>query len=112
MIPESEWKWFGYPMHFICGRKCIFHLGTQVGQYVISTVAEYYDYEGKRQPVGLNRWGETYVFRITGTQECGCPQPAGNEIDGLGYGEHDSCTVMNDGHLAMCRKYAQMTETG
>lgn len=41
MIPSSEWKWFGNAGHFICGHYCRFHLCTQVGEYLISTIGEY-----------------------------------------------------------------------
>lgn len=40
MIAESKWKWFGLPGHFICSQWCRFHLCTQVGQYLISTVGQ------------------------------------------------------------------------
>jgi len=39
-IPQSEWKWFGNAGHFICSRDCQFHLCTQVGKFLISTVGE------------------------------------------------------------------------
>jgi hypothetical protein len=41
MIPAREWKWFGHAGHFVCGNKCRFHLCTQVGRYLVSTVGEY-----------------------------------------------------------------------
>ena len=47
MIPSKEskyensnWKWFGLPGHFICGDKCRFHLCTQVGNYLVSTIGQ------------------------------------------------------------------------
>jgi hypothetical protein len=40
-IPVHNWKWFGSAAHFICGRWCRFHLATQVGRYLISTVGEF-----------------------------------------------------------------------
>ena len=33
-------KWFGSPGHFICSFDCRFHLCTQVGDYLVSTVGE------------------------------------------------------------------------
>lgn len=38
--PQSTWRWFGSPGHFICGKQCRFHLCTLVGGYLISTVGE------------------------------------------------------------------------
>lgn len=39
-IEASEWQWFGHAAHFICSDKCRFHLATQVGKYLVSTVGE------------------------------------------------------------------------
>lgn len=41
MIPHAEWRWFGDVGHFICGQWCRFHLCTQVGDYLVSTVGRY-----------------------------------------------------------------------
>lgn len=30
--------WCGFAIHFICGRRCAFHLGTIVNGYAVSTV--------------------------------------------------------------------------
>lgn len=40
MIPESEWKWYGDAAHFICGSQCEFHLATQIGTRIVSTVGK------------------------------------------------------------------------
>jgi hypothetical protein len=37
----SEWRWFGHAAHFICGQDCRFHLATQIGPWLVSTVGEY-----------------------------------------------------------------------
>ena len=36
----KNWKWFGHAAHFSCGSRCQFHLATQVGKYLVSTVGE------------------------------------------------------------------------
>lgn len=41
-IERGEWQWFGNAGHFICGNDCRFHLFTRVGDYLISTVGEYW----------------------------------------------------------------------
>ncbi len=94
MIPESEWRWFGSPGHFICSQKCRFHLCTQVGAVLVSTVGELLFGEGAREilaksrgfmlegkgdareadymqkigyeDVGYGRKYETMAFRLTG----------------------------------------------
>jgi len=35
-------RWFGNAGHFICGHWCRFHLTTQVGPWLVSTVGEYW----------------------------------------------------------------------
>jgi hypothetical protein len=42
VIPQADWKWFGHAGHLIVGRWCRFHLATQVGTYLVSTVGEYW----------------------------------------------------------------------
>lgn len=39
-MSKSEWKWFGNAGHFICGHDCRFHLCTQVGEWLVSTVGQ------------------------------------------------------------------------
>ena len=48
-VDASKWKWFGHAGHFICGTHCRFHLCTQVGKYLISTVGEYWPERGSRE---------------------------------------------------------------
>lgn len=38
----NDWKWFGTAAHLCVGHWCRFHLATQVGQYLVSTVGEYW----------------------------------------------------------------------
>lgn len=48
-IDESKWKWFGNAAHFICGNSCRFHMATQVGKYLISTVGEMWSERAVRE---------------------------------------------------------------
>ena len=41
MIEEKDWKWYGDTGHFICSFWCRFHMLTEIGDYMISTVGEY-----------------------------------------------------------------------
>lgn len=94
MIPESEWRWFGAPGHLIVAIDCRFHLCTQIGDVLVSTVGEYIPDESARdihchvhgitlegrgdarfadymrkvgfQEIGYGRTYETMVFRTTG----------------------------------------------
>lgn len=109
MIPESEWRWFGAPLHYICGSRCVFHLGTRIGNYVISTVGDFRP-DGPYKPrdtIGYQREFETMVFRVLGDHgDCVCPQIDGSEIDSYTYPMGSECDAVNAGHLAMCHKWA------
>lgn len=48
-INESEWKWFGNAGHLCVGQWCRFHLCTQVGKYLVSTVGEYWPERSVRE---------------------------------------------------------------
>jgi hypothetical protein len=41
--------WFGNVGHFICGHLCRFHMTTQVGKYLVSTVGEMWPDRGSRE---------------------------------------------------------------
>lgn len=92
--PEAEWRWFGCAGHLIVARWCQFHLCTQVGEFLVSTVGEYVPDETVREilastrgvvlegqgdarladymrklgyeQIGYGRTYETLVFRTTG----------------------------------------------
>jgi hypothetical protein len=94
VIPKSEWKWFGNAGHFICADFCRFHLCTQVGDYLISSVGQYVPDAGVREinaqvrgvelegrgdarlrdymnkfgfeEIGCDRLFETMVFKVSG----------------------------------------------
>jgi hypothetical protein len=125
MIEPRKWKWFGNHGHFICGRWCRFHLATQVGKYLVSTVGEYVHprhsggsevAESKwlsenwpGEDIGCNRKYETMVFyagepcKMKGCG-CGLPQIQGLELDCKGYNNAGDAAA---GHLALCRKWSR-----
>lgn len=41
-VPEKDWKWFGNAGHLCVGHDCRFHLTTQIGDFLVSTVGEYW----------------------------------------------------------------------
>lgn len=126
MVPHKDWRWFGFSGHLIVGRWCRFHLATQVGQYLVSTVGQYVhprhggDSEQgdaawlKDNPngeeIGYDRTYETMVFH-TGepckTDGCGCGMPVPDdwgELDSQGYNNPGDATR---GHLVMCETWAK-----
>lgn len=54
-MKNPQWKWFGDPGHFICAFDCRFHLCTQVGKYLVSTVGKYFPDEPTREIIAKSR---------------------------------------------------------
>ena len=126
MIPREQWKWFGNPGHFICAQWCRFHLCTQVGRVLVSTVGEFVHPRHSRgterddknwwvsnwpgEDVGCDRTYETTVFRVFGRVcdredcQCGTPVLEGCEIDFGGYNLRGDAAK---GHLELCLKWAK-----
>ena len=105
MIPQSEWKWFGYAMHFCASSSCRFRMGTLVGKHIISTVGDML-LDNKVVEVGCDRKYETMVFEREYDCTCGCGLAChnGSELEMRGYNDAKSAT---QGHLEMCQKYAE-----
>ena len=127
--PTQEWKWFGLSGHCIIGRWCRFHLATQVGPWLISTIGLYVhpqDSMGNEQDeakylidnpdgetLGHERHYETMVFlagKPCETKRCGGGMPAigGNELFAKGYENAGDATR---GHLAACKMFAKRGKT-
>jgi hypothetical protein len=109
---SAQRNYFGNAAHFIGADDCHFHIATQIGEYLISTVGEYrplketggYLYGREPVEIGINRKYETMVFRAAGPCQCGCgmPEHSGSEIDFSGYNTRAEANV---GHEALCAKY-------
>jgi len=117
-IPESKWKWFGHAGHLIVAADCQFHLCTQVGQFVISTVGDYRPHRKRKgdnlpepEQVGYDRLYETYVFRTDHHKPCtcGCGMPSVDysEIDSLWA---NTATDARDNHITLCNKYSRQDD--
>lgn len=129
LYPRESWVWNGMVGHFICGQWCRFHLATEVGPWLISTVGLYVhprhsggreDAESKYlrenpfgEDIGLNRKFETMVFRAgrkcnNGTCDCGLAIP--NEMTKLDFDGYNTPGAANAGHLAMCEKWSRISK--
>ncbi len=134
--PESEWRWFGHAGHLIVGNNCRFHLCTQVGAFLVSTVGEYVPDETSReihcqvrgivlegrgdyrladymqkvgfQEIGYGRTYQTMVFRVRDV----CHAPGcGCGLPTLDSSDLDmrgyrTAGAATLGHLELCRQYA------
>lgn len=109
-IVASKWKWYGHAAHFIAADNCLFHMTTVIGDYIISTIGDYYpknERSSNPTQIGLDRLYETYVFIDTKrrcSEKCKCPLADGGEIDALH--ANDRVTA-NANHTKLCRKYAK-----
>lgn len=104
----ENWKWFGRAAHFCDAARCIFHLNTSVGRYLISTVGAL-KIDGKMEKINRDSYYETMVFPTTGEVcPCGCGHP--------GY-EHvvkqeirtNSDAEATAAHYEMCRKWDKIS---
>jgi len=101
----------GCPGHFIAVSSCRWRRHTQVGNYRVSSVGDYFP-NGKRDTIGAgtDAFFETMVFETTGKQDkdnegCGCRQvKKWNEIDAQRYA---TAGEAQKGHEAFVRKYAR-----
>lgn len=121
--------------HFICSRWCRFHLNTYVGNYIVSTVGEYFpdsqvreifnqtrnlnlegigdareaDFIKKNgyEELGYGRTYETMVFKAVRSKNkcCSYEMKTPLDVDMRGY---KSAEDAYKGHLALCKKWASL----
>jgi hypothetical protein len=97
--------------HLIVARHCQWSRHTQVGNYRVSTIGDYYDPDGKRTTIGLGEdsFFETMVFKTSDEQEdgnegCGCRKVLDwGEIDGQRYATAGEAQA---GHERYVEEYA------
>lgn len=124
-VPANQWRWFGDVGHFICGRWCRFHLCTEVGKYLVSTVGAYVHPSKSKgnehaeskwlaenwpgEDVGCGRKYETMVFEIIGDRcadvSCGCGMPQ-VDFSGLDFRGYNRAGDAASGHMELCEKWA------
>lgn len=54
-IEEADWKWYGSAGHFCLSSMCRFHLTTEVGKYLVSTVGEFVPGDNVREILAQSR---------------------------------------------------------
>ena len=55
MFEAADWRWYGHPGHLIVGQDCRFHLATEIGNYLVSTVGEYLPDSNVREIMAASR---------------------------------------------------------
>lgn len=126
MIERDKWIWHGMAGHYILSDRCLFHLQTIIGKYVVTTVGDLHDiYPGgvaevakdsgfEHLPCGAREIGykifyETMVFELAEAKKFdGRRQKKGKrkswaELDFSGYQTEDEA---HRGHMLMCEKWA------
>ncbi len=104
----------GCPGHFVAARSCAWRRHTQVGNYRISSVGDYFPERGKereRLGAGDDCFFETMVFETTGepykgNEGCGCHEVKSySEIDGERYATAGEAQA---GHERYVEKYRRL----
>lgn len=109
MNAEAEWKWCGAAHHFCAADSCRFHLATFIGDYLVSTVGDYYRGDD-RTTLGWadDSYFESFVFDTDGDHGHveGHPKVVSfTEIEGERCATHEAA---NEVHLRFCHKYAAL----
>lgn len=108
-MPKENWKWYGNAGHFIGGHECSFHLCTEIGDVLISTVGEWRP-RGEMEKAILelggrrNSFYETMVFHFRSRCDCGCEKPTDlfSEMEVVRYKLAATATA---GHMRLCKKW-------
>ena len=106
--------WYGNAGHFIYASRCRFHLCTEVGEYLVSTVGEFYAKPDDKEMTPVGGWNkdlyETKVFKWEGRCGCGCGLPE-IEPEDLECVRYETPKEANEGHRELCEKYRKVGTT-
>ena len=108
---EIKWKWFGKAGHFCMSDRCLFHLCTDVGDYLVSSVGDMHpdmsgNGLGEQKPIGWKHLYETMVFKKKkGFCKCGCGIP-NKDLGEVEYLNANSETKCESNHMKLCLKYS------
>ena len=108
-IPENKWHWYGLPAHLCVSDYCRFHLVTEIGKYVVSTVGDYHPHnsqpDSKPEEIGWDRLYETQVFKWKGRCPCcGMPKVILEEIKMRGAND---AKAARKNHMDLCYEVAE-----
>ena len=112
MTKKKNWIWYGYAGHLVVSRRCAYHLCTDVGGYLVSTVGALYPHDKEmmeRIGSGPDDYFETMVFRCDGQNSDGDPNILSwEEVELKRYA---SSLEAEKGHHKFCKRYARMKKT-
>ena len=106
MADISNWKWCGFPHHFVASDKCNYSLATFVagGRFLVSTIGDYRPTNDEPITFGDEFLYETMVFPCNPKMIIdGEPQVSSwSELTRVLY---KTSLEANAGHIEMCFKY-------
>lgn len=113
IVRAGDWVWLPHGAHFIGVENCLFRMATIVGDFIISTVGQYF-YKEEMKEIGCDRFYETMVF-VAGESngECFCC-PKSIDLDnkygpeGLETIGYNNSEFAFDGHMEICGKYSML----
>ncbi len=110
MIPESQWRWAGYPAHLCVSYMCRWWMCTRIGNYVISSIGHYVPDREKNEMetigAGPKDFFETMVFEADDLED---PFSwSGYELEQKRYADAEEA---REGHMETCRHWADFDPT-
>ena len=107
---KPAWKWLGFAGHLIVSASCRFHLATEIGDVLVSTVGAYTQpgREAQWAEIGHDRKFETMVFPLGAPCDCGedCGSRAVADWSNIDFDGYNTPAAAQAGHMAMCEKWA------
>lgn len=109
-VPRQDWKWYGYPGHFCGASNCRFHLCTEIGPWLVSTVGHWMPHDAdKPMDIGYGRQYETMVFRWEGRciePTCGYWQPLIDPLN-IDFLPANTPGEAQANHETLCQRWAE-----
>jgi hypothetical protein len=106
----TEWIWMPHAAHLCVADSCSFRLATYVNGVIVSTMGEYTPSgEQDWKTIGSGRLYETMVFKARPTPADACEACAYSvdDLSEIDFQPYNSAKDAYEGHLALCRKWAQ-----
>lgn len=109
---NKSWRWCGHAHHFIDANHCQFHLATWVGNYLVSTVGDWWPHPGdERHALGPepDLFFETMVFpaSLGHDSDYSCHGYAVDSWAEVDVWRYQTTEAANEGHLRACLTWGQ-----
>lgn len=107
-MKKQDWTWMPHAAHFSGRQRCLFHLATHVGGFIVSSVGDYRP-DGDRKPVGGGFDYETMVFVAEQQCEACCPWEiaSGHALKTIRTNDPGEAVA---NHMRLCHEYATLSD--